>query len=86
MARLGPIRAAPPCCRLRLLRHVGLRAPAVHGQARAGVDALEILAHRALWAVPVAGLLVVLAGQGGQVRAVLRHAEDAGLAGPLDRC
>ena len=41
------------------------------GQAAAGFDALEILAHRALWAVPVAGLLVWLARQGGQVRAVL---------------
>ena len=41
------------------------------GQAAVGFDALEILAHRALWAVPVAGLLVWLAKQGGQVRAVL---------------
>jgi len=41
------------------------------GQAAAGFDALEILAHRALWAVPVAGLLVWLARQGGQVLAVL---------------
>ena len=41
------------------------------GQAAAGLDALEILAHRALWAVAVAGLLVWLAKQGGQVRAVL---------------
>ena len=40
------------------------------GQAAVGFDALEILAHRALWAVPVAGLLVWLAKQGGQVRAV----------------
>ena len=41
------------------------------GQAAAGFDSLEILAHRALWAVAVAGLLVWLAKQGGQVRAVL---------------
>lgn len=41
------------------------------GQAAVGFDALEILAHRALWAVAVAGLLVWLAKQGGQVRAVL---------------
>lgn len=41
------------------------------GQAAVGFDALEILAHRALWAVPVAGLLVWLAKQGGQVLAVL---------------
>lgn len=42
------------------------------GQAAAGFDAMEILAHRALWAVLVAGLLVVLARQGGQVAAVFR--------------
>ena len=41
------------------------------GQAAVGFDSLEILAHRALWAVAVAGLLVWLAKQGGQVRAVL---------------
>ena len=40
------------------------------GQAAAGFDAMEILAHRALWAVAVAGLLVFLAKQGVQVRAV----------------
>ena len=42
------------------------------GQAAEGFDALEILAHRALWALPVAGLLVWLARQGGQVLAVFR--------------
>jgi chloramphenicol-sensitive protein RarD len=42
------------------------------GQAAAGFDSFEILAHRALWAVLVAGLLVVLARQGGQVAAVFR--------------
>ncbi len=42
------------------------------GQHAAGFDALEILAHRALWAVLVAGLLVVMARQGGQVAAVFR--------------
>jgi len=39
------------------------------GQGALGFDALEILAHRALWAVAIAGLLVLLAKQGGQVRA-----------------
>ncbi|HYD28701.1 EamA family transporter RarD [Brevundimonas sp.] len=42
------------------------------GQAAVGFDSLEILAHRALWAVAVAGLLVWLARQGGQVASVLR--------------
>lgn len=42
------------------------------GQHAIGFDAFEILAHRALWAVLVAGLLVVLAKQGGQVMAVFR--------------
>lgn len=52
------------------------------GQAAAGFDSLEILAHRALWAVLVAGLLVLLAGQGGQVRAALGNPKTFGwLAG-----
>ena len=36
------------------------------GQHAVGFDALEILAHRALWAAPVAALLVWMAKQGGQ--------------------
>ena len=48
-------------------------------QAAAGFDSLEILAHRALWAVAVAGLLVLLAKQGGQVRAVLASPKTLGL-------
>ena len=40
------------------------------GQGALGFDSLEILAHRALWSVAVASLLVLLAKQGGQVRAV----------------
>lgn len=43
------------------------------GQHALGFDAFEILAHRALWAVLVAGLLVLLAGQGRQVLAVFRN-------------
>jgi chloramphenicol-sensitive protein RarD len=42
-------------------------------QAAIGFDSLEILAHRALWSVAVAGLLVFLARQGGQVRAALAN-------------
>lgn len=48
------------------------------GQAAQGFDALEILAHRALWAVLVAGLLVWLAKQGGQVRAVFSSPKTLG--------
>lgn len=48
------------------------------GQHAAGFDALEILAHRALWAVAVAGLLVWMAGQGGQVAAVFRSPKTLG--------
>lgn len=48
------------------------------GQAAIGFDAPEILAHRALWAVAVAGLLVWLAKQGGQVRAVLSSPKTLG--------
>src|SRR5690606_10000279 len=42
------------------------------GQAQAGFDSLEILPHRRAWAVGVAGLLVWLARQGGQVAGVFR--------------
>ena len=38
-----------------------------------GVGAVEMTAHRALWAVLWAGLLVLLARQGRQVQAVLRR-------------
>lgn len=48
------------------------------GQAAAGLDSLEILAHRALWSVAVAGLLVWLAKQGGQVRAVFASPRTLG--------
>ena len=37
---------------------------------RSGATPPEILAHRALWSAPWAGLLVLLAGQGDQVRTV----------------
>lgn len=47
-------------------------------QAAVGFDSLEILAHRALWAVAVAALLVLLAKQGGQVRAVLTSPKTLG--------
>ncbi len=48
------------------------------GQGALGFDSLEILAHRALWAVAVAGLLVMLAKQGGQVRAVFASPKTFG--------
>ncbi|MDP3803865.1 EamA family transporter RarD [Brevundimonas sp.] len=48
------------------------------GQHDVGFDALEILAHRALWAVAFAGLLVLLAGQGGQVRSALTNPRTLG--------
>ena len=41
------------------------------GMAAQGFDSLEILAHRAVWSVAVAGLLVFLARQGRQVLLVL---------------
>lgn len=48
------------------------------GQHAAGFDALEILAHRAVWAAPVAALLVLAARQGGQVAAVFRDPRTLG--------
>lgn len=38
----------------------------------AGASPVEIVAHRAFWAAPWAGLLVVAARQGGEVRRLLR--------------
>ncbi len=43
------------------------------GQAAIGFSAPEILSHRALWSVLIAGALVLFAGQSKQVRAVLRQ-------------
>lgn len=48
------------------------------GQGTLGFDSLEILAHRALWSVAVAALLVLLARQGDQVRAVLTAPKTLG--------
>lgn len=48
------------------------------GQGALGFDSLEILAHRALWSVAVAGLLVFLAKQGGQVRAAFASPKTLG--------
>jgi chloramphenicol-sensitive protein RarD len=41
--------------------------------SRLGIDAVEMTAHRALWAVLWAGVLVLLARQGSQVLRVLRR-------------
>jgi chloramphenicol-sensitive protein RarD len=48
------------------------------GEHAAGFDALEILAHRALWGVAIAAGLVFLAGQGGQVRAAFASPKTLG--------
>jgi chloramphenicol-sensitive protein RarD len=47
--------------------------------ARFGADAGEMTAHRALWSVLWAGLLVLLARQGGQVWRVLRQPRTVAL-------
>ena len=44
-----------------------------------GVGSFEMIAHRALWAAPWAGALVLLARQGGQVAAVLRRPQTLGV-------
>ena len=46
---------------------------AFQAMARLGVGPFEILAHRVVWSLPTAGLIVWLAGQGPQVRGVLRR-------------
>src|SRR4051794_2214397 len=40
---------------------------------RLGIPPAEILANRTVWAVPIAALFVLLAGQGREVAAVLRN-------------
>lgn len=44
-----------------------------------GVGPWETLAHRTFWAIPVAGLFVWMAGQGGQALAVFRKPRVLGL-------
>jgi chloramphenicol-sensitive protein RarD len=47
--------------------------------AQAGAQPLEIIAHRAAWSVPWAGLLVLLAGQGAHAREVFASPRTLGL-------
>lgn len=47
--------------------------------SQAGPDSLEIIAHRAAWSVPWAGLLVLVAGQGRKALAVFRTPRTLGL-------
>lgn len=48
------------------------------GMAKLGFSAPEILAHRALWSVIFAGVIVLLARQGAQVRRVLTSPRTMG--------
>ena len=48
---------------------------------RLGVGSWEILAHRILWSLPTAGLIVLLAGQGRHFLAVLRQPRVLGWLG-----
>ncbi|MDO1560204.1 EamA family transporter RarD [Brevundimonas sp. 2R-24] len=56
----------------------GLAPLAYQPMGRAGADAWEIMAHRTLWSVILAGVLVLLAKQGAQVRRVFRDARLLG--------
>jgi chloramphenicol-sensitive protein RarD len=51
----------------------------LHAVAAAGPAPLEVIAHRALWSVPWAGLLVLVAGQVRQCAEVLRSPRILGL-------
>ena len=46
---------------------------------RAGASSWEIVAHRAMWSAPWAALLVLLAGQGEQVKRAFRQPRTLGL-------
>jgi chloramphenicol-sensitive protein RarD len=50
-----------------------------HLLAMLGVGSFEMIAHRTLWSAPWAGVLVLLARQGGQVAAVLRQPKTLGI-------
>jgi chloramphenicol-sensitive protein RarD len=47
--------------------------------ANAGATPLEVIAHRAFWSVPWAGLIVLMAGQRAECAAVLRTPRTLGL-------
>ena len=47
---------------------------AFQAMGRLGISSWEILAARTVWATPVALLIVLLARQGGEVRAIVRNA------------
>ncbi len=51
----------------------------LHAVAASGAAPLEVIAHRALWSVPWAGLLVLMAGQVRQCAEVLRSPRILGL-------
>jgi chloramphenicol-sensitive protein RarD len=57
----------------------GLLPLYLNAVAASGPSALEIVAHCAAWAAPWAGLLVIIAGQGRQVRAALKSPRTLGL-------
>jgi chloramphenicol-sensitive protein RarD len=67
VAARGAVIAGVACYTLWGVLPLYLRAVAAAGPAP-----LEVIAHRALWSVPWAGLLVLIAGQGAQSVAVLR--------------
>ena len=47
--------------------------------SRAGATSWEVVAHRAMWSAPWAALLVLVAGQGGQVKRVMGEPRTLGL-------
>jgi len=57
----------------------GLTPALFIAMGHAGASSWEILANRALWSAPWAGLLVLIAGQGAQVRAVFSSPRRLGL-------
>ena len=49
-------------------------------KAVAHLPALEVLAHRAIWSVPVAGIVLLLLGRTADLRAALRNPKMIGMA------
>lgn len=83
-----PVPAAPPPAGGDSLRGLGFALSAylmwgflpLYMKALAAVPTLEVLAHRVVWSVPVAGLLLVVLRRTGDLRRALRRPRVLGMA------
>lgn len=52
----------------------------IYMKALVHIGPFEVVAHRIIWSVPVAGLLLVARGRTGDLKAVLRNPRMLGMA------